>query len=298
MTLNPTRSLLHGVARLFRALPYVPGKLRVGRVLNDVLIHQFEEGVVQFRTRQGAEMRIDLRSKAEWRAYWTGRYDDDEIRLLLKLIDRRGTVLDVGAQVGFYTVGFARGLNDGIVHSFEPVGANFARLTENVRSNSLQNVKLYNIALGNKHSASEFRVEKKGVASTGNAFEVRGDVKQIDQESEEVQFKKLDAIAEEVPIEECSLVKVDIEGGEVGFLRGGTHFLQKERPYIYGEFNAFWLNKYGQSFNDVLEMCEQWGYNIFKVGDDGFERVLSPGRGTENVLLVPEEKAEYVSTVG
>lgn len=266
-------------------------------MLNDVLTDYYKEGVVGFVTDRGVAMRIDLRSKAEWRAYWTGKYDDDVIDTLLDLVDRRGDVLDVGAQVGFYTLAFAEELTSGTVHAFEPVRSNAQRLRENVEENRKEEVvDVYQIALGGQEKRAHVEVEGEGRSTTGNAFEVRGEVEEFAEGTETVEYLPLDSVAEIDP-ENCRLIKVDIEGGEVDFLKGAEKFIRKGRPYIYGEFNAFWLEMYGQDFDEVVSLCEKWGYEVFEIEKGKVSKVQSPGKRTEDVLLIPEEKEERLTSL-
>lgn len=282
--------LMQSTAFVLRKLPYIPGKLRAARLLNQVLTDHCDVGLARFRTKRGILMRIDLRSKAEWKAYWTGQYDDSVVAVLLDVIRRQGDVIDVGAQVGFYTVAFADALESGKVHAFEPVKANVEQLKQNVRGNSQGPVvNIHPFALGDRARRARIQMEKEGESTTGNAFEVRGKVEEFAEGTETVDYRTLDSVSGIDPTE-CRLIKVDIEGGEVNFLRGASNFIQKGRPYIYGEFSSFWLNMYGQSFEDVIAMCDNWGYEVFQIRKKAIRKMQSPGRGTENVLLVPEEK--------
>jgi FkbM family methyltransferase len=291
------RYTLHAAASALRSLPYVPGKLRVGRLLNEILTGFYEEGLVHFELKRGISVRIDLRSKAEWRSYWTGKYDDEVIDTLLGLVDRRGDVIDVGAQVGFYALAFAEELESGTVHAFEPVRSNAQRLSENVKENQKEEVvDIYQIALGDRQKRAHVEVEGKGRSTTGNAFEVRGKVEEFAEGTETVEYAPLDSVTEINP-ENCRLIKVDIEGGEVNFLKGAEKFIQRGRPYIYGEFNAFWLEMYDQDFNEVISMCEEWGYEVFEIEKGRVRKVRSPGNGTEDALLVPEEKKEFLTSL-
>ena len=239
-------------------------------------------------------MRIDLRSNAEWKAYYTGRYDDDVIDVLLNLVHQHGDVIDVGAQVGFYTLAFADGIQSGKVHAFEPVQSNVGRLKENVERNAMRAiVDIYPFALGDTRKQAQIQMEKKGKSTTGNAFEVRGKASQFATNAEKVNYKTLDSISNIDP-KACRLIKVDIEGGEVNFLRGAAQFILKARPYIFGEFNSFWLDMYDQSFEDVLMMCQDWKYEVFEIKKGTVRRVDSPRSGTEDALLVPNEKKDSI----
>src|SRR5215472_13254382 len=57
----------------------------------------------------GYRMILDLRSAyTEWEAYYLGDYDTSVIRSITRLIKPGSTVLDVGANIGFWTVPLAK----------------------------------------------------------------------------------------------------------------------------------------------------------------------------------------------
>lgn len=204
-------------------------------------------------------------------------------------------MLDVGAQVGFYTLAFAKELKSGTVYAFEPVRSNAQRLRQNVEENRKEEVvNVYQIALGDRKKRAHVEVEGEGRSTTGNAFEVRGKVKEFAEGTETVEYTPLDSVAK-IDSANCRLIKVDIEGGEVDFLKGADKFIQRGRPYIYGEFNAFWLKMYGQDFGEVVSLCEGWGYEVFEIEKGRVRKVQAPGKGTEDVLLIPEEKKERLT---
>merc|ERR1711972_428246 len=70
----------------------------------------------------------------------------------LQTLCRRGdTVLDIGANIGGFTVPLAERVGpDGEVHAFEPFRKVFQHLNANVALDGLSNVYTYNIALGTK----------------------------------------------------------------------------------------------------------------------------------------------------
>jgi FkbM family methyltransferase len=55
------------------------------------------------------------------------------------------------------------------------------------------------------------------------------------------QMKKLDTFVKEQKIETCHLIKINVEGAEVMFLRGAISFIGQHRPIIYREFNNYFL---------------------------------------------------------
>ena len=55
------------------------------------------------------------------------------------------------------------------------------------------------------------------------------------------QMKKLDTFVKEQKIENCHLIRINVEGAEVMFLRGAISFLGQHHPIIYGEFNNYFF---------------------------------------------------------
>ena len=82
---------------------------------------------------------------------------DSEFALSWSFIRPGDVVIDVGANIGIWTIGAAKraGLQ-GKVHSFEPLGENFVRLFENVELNSVTNVVPQRFALSDRAGPRKF----------------------------------------------------------------------------------------------------------------------------------------------
>src|SRR3990167_6694466 len=81
----------------------------------------------------------------------TGQYEPYESKLLIKNIKDGDIVIDVGANIGYYTLLFAKKVGEnGKVFAFEPDSASFAILEKNIKDNKFRNVEAFNIALSDK----------------------------------------------------------------------------------------------------------------------------------------------------
>lgn len=69
-------------------------------------------------------------------------YEPIETQLVKQYVKAKDCVVDVGANIGYYTLLMAK--QRAIVHSFEPEPKNFALLKKNVELNNFTNVILYN----------------------------------------------------------------------------------------------------------------------------------------------------------
>jgi FkbM family methyltransferase len=251
--------------------------------------------------RDGSRVRIDLASEMQADAFWTGEYDGYILRRLMAVLKAGAIALDVGANIGFYAVAFGqrlRQLGGGTVYAFEPIRANFAALQNNVCLNGLDAIiRCQPVALGARQGEVELFSGYQGALEESNAviLETAGIRNYITDKfragaarTETAPITTLDALAAEHSIERCDLVKLDIEGAELEFLRGGAEFLPRYQPLIFGEFNPVWMEKLGHSFLDVAKLVTPWGYRIYRsVGRAGFAPVERPLPGLENVLMAP-----------
>src|SRR5690606_32124963 len=118
--------------------------------LNEFFLERSDSALVIGTMVPRHKLILDLRSLTEFRSYYTGRYDADRIRLLLRLIPRNSIVLDIGANIGFYAVPLALHVRQhgGFLHAFEPVPTNANRLQDNLILNHLAgHVRLHRVGL-------------------------------------------------------------------------------------------------------------------------------------------------------
>jgi FkbM family methyltransferase len=288
------------VASNFRRLPSFRGKSRLGVMLGKLLIDSSsdQDCISIVRMHDGSLMVLDARSRTERWAYWTGEYDARIISKLSDCLHLNSTVLDVGANIGFYSIPWGRKLKslNGKLYAFEPVRANFSRIIQAIELNKLEEVvTAFQVGLSDDETVIQIIIDQTDNSSTGNAVIVRGDVKATSNSVEEtVDLVTLDKYAKQQGIQRCDLIKIDIEGAEPMFLKGGLQFIEKHRPIIYGEFNAYWMNKFGYSLLDVADILKPLGYRFFKeVGRQAkFMELESIDNGIENLLLIASESQE------
>jgi FkbM family methyltransferase len=306
-TYSITKTALYirnSLALLFRYLPGFRGKSHIGTLLGKLLNFYIdgEDCIVTVKLKDASLMQLDIRSRTEQWAYWTGYYDYPIISKLCRSLQSEWVVFDVGANVGFYTIPFGKRLSslNGKVYAIEPVPSNSERLSNAVKLNHLEStVLVQSIALGDEEGIMSMWVEATNNASTGNAGLIRGNVDANPETDRKikVQIKTLDNFAQEQQIISCNLIKIDIEGAEVMFLKGGINFITKHRPIIYGEFNTYFMHKFGYSFLDVINILKPLGYEYFKeIKDGNFVKISQPHAEVENVLLVPNDLPESIAS--
>ena len=64
-------------------------------------------------------------------------------------INQNDIVLDIGAHIGLFTLYASQFCTKGLIYSFEPMKDNYELLLENIKSNNLEQVKIFNLAVSN-----------------------------------------------------------------------------------------------------------------------------------------------------
>jgi FkbM family methyltransferase len=260
--------LLKVFAATLRSLPQFRGKYRLGMMLQNRLMgnRTYRKPQVVVKMKEGFKMPIDVRSDMDFSAFWTAKYDTELINKFCSLFQEGWTVLDIGSNIGYYSIPFARKMEQlqGHVYSFEPLSTNFDALNQAIALNACQAISTYKIGIGQEKGTLGIALTEKG--ATGNAVltnEVL--IKERGFEPiESVAIEALDDFYVEQNIQSCDFIKVDIEGAEIYFLRGAKQTIEKYRPIIYGEFNAYFMEKNGESFREAWDYFTGIDYDIYK----------------------------------
>lgn len=177
--------------------------------------------------------------------------------------DRDVCILDIGAQSGAFSL-MSKFLPNTTWHSFEPDPTNFKLLTDNLKLNDIENVKVYNLALSNIKSQSVFNIceHNRGLNTLGN------NVKRFNKnESKEiiVETDTIDNLFLDVKVD---FIKIDTEGAEFNILLGGSKTLKKYKPKILLEYYNDNLEQFQVNINDLNNLIRDLGYKITSKIDD------------------------------
>lgn len=196
-----------------------------------------------------------------------------DVRLLQMFITPGSAVVDVGANVGFFTKTFARWVTDGgRVVAIEPEETNFKRLTRMVAARHLEKVVLPVRGVAAQRSG-KLRLQI-------NPFHP-GDHK-IGEAGVEVNAYALDELLAELKVAHVSLMKIDVQGAEAMVLAGAAQTLERCRPSLFVEMDDAALRAMHSSAAAVFEMLQRRGYRIHRIEKGR----LSPPMKTEEALTL------------
>lgn len=153
-----------------------------------------------------------------------GLYELRTTELFLQLLHRGSTVVDVGANVGFFTLLAAKLVgNEGNIVSFEPEPTSFSLLSESVQRNNFSNVKLV------RKCASDTDGEKTLYLSSSAHKGMHSITRDSGGASVTVPSARLDTELSQLGIDHIDLLKVDVEGAEPEVLKGAHRLLSQGR---------------------------------------------------------------------
>jgi FkbM family methyltransferase len=213
--------------------------------------------------RHGA-LACDLKDQVQRQIYF-GVYDEPESRLVRNLAASYEVCLDIGANVGYYTLLMANLVGPGgMVHAFEPIPMLADRLSMNVERSGLSNVRLNRAAVSARPGHLELFV-REGVSNSGWASIVPSATHR--NVPLQVPTVTIDEYVMTEGLARVDLMKLDIEGAEPGALTGGARLLSRpDAPDILCELNPYLLSRAGSSVGEVQGIFSSFGYRLYRIG--------------------------------
>lgn len=159
--------------------------------------------------------------------------------------------IDVGANIGFFTMRFAEWVGpQGRVIAIEPEAANLESLRRRlarsahgsrvtvVRGVAAERPGTYRLAT-NPHHPGDHKLSETGIEVAGHT---------------------IDALAAEHPAMAVSFIKIDVQGAELRVLRGAEAVLRRDRPALFIEIDPAALAAMGDSAEALIAALRAFGY--------------------------------------
>ena len=264
-------------------------KNRLGNSVKDFLIRNCktnEMSVNGYKMLLHDNMEISLRP-----------YEPIETEIVKTHVEKNNIVVDIGANIGYYTLLMA--LNQAKVFSYEPEPKNFKLLQKNVNLNNFSsNVKLYNKAVSNYNGFSKLFLAKGAPGMhtlSNNRFDSNSiDVNLINRRLGTTPFLEFINKVEQktrkpiviaaamqdmsnvanivvevtkLNLDKIDFAKIDVEGHELHVLEGMKILPTK----ILIEFNPLYLQASGKNYNDFFHFIEK--FTIKQISKDGLEEL-------------------------
>ena len=222
-------------------------------------------------TRHGFRMKVDLSDWLGRHVYVSGEYEPATTRVFELLLKEGDTVVDVGANAGYFTLLAARCVGKhGRVIAFEPVSEVRQLLEDNVRINGLKNCSVRSEAASDVNGETDFYLGPRdhiGVSS----------LRQLDDSTtvERVTTIRLEEVLAAEP--RAALVKIDIEGAECHAVEGLSSYLRGCQPDLIVEVTDSYLRAMGRNADELFQSLECHGYRAYLIGEKGLTSIAKIG---------------------
>lgn len=232
---------------------------------------------VDFVDRSGIRFRInpDDRREPPLDALNFGTFEGADEAMLERLIGPSDVVFDVGGNIGWYSLRWAKSRPSCSIHSFEPAPATAKRLRTNLTRNNITNVVVHEFGLSDRNGAQTFFVDPSlpsGAAAVDHTKSPA--VVQLT-----VPVRKLDDVVRELGVSP-NVVKIDVEGAELFVLRGAGECLAHAKPVVFCEILRRWTRSFGYEANDILALLGTAGYDCFEVAGERLQPFMKMEEST------------------
>lgn len=217
-----------------------------------------------------------------------GQYEPELARLARAHLDPERDAIDVGANVGFFSVLLGKRLSTGRVLSIEPSISASRRLQMNLARNQVPTARsiVFKGLVGSTDCQGELHVID-GMEEYSSAIRVTHHAAGgREARVENVRQATIDTLVRQHDLNP-GFVKIDIEGFEMEALKGAEWTLKTFRPVILSELSDPLLRSNGSSSRQVVEFLEHLGYSV---QDPLIQDARAGERAFGDLLAIPRNR--------
>ena len=204
--------------------------------------HTGETGTVITEIDHDLRLFVELSDLAIGLNIVRGCYEQDETAFVRRTVKPGQTVLDLGANIGFFTMIMASIVGPlGRVYAFEPLDRNASLLQRSIAENGFQDRVILERSAVGEVSGSARVVFLKHTLNSGGSYLFDDGMEIPDGHGlQDVEMIALDDYDLRHPV---GFIKIDVEGAEPLAMRGARRTLRTDRPIILSELNPVALRR-------------------------------------------------------
>jgi len=216
----------------------------------------------------GVKLKLHLKNDVDKRLFLYG-FEKDIIRCFRKLIKKDDVVLDIGANIGIYSLIASESIGKiGRIYAFEPANIAYSSLLYNIKLNRIDNIYPIKAGVSDHSGRAIFNIcHDDAYNSLGEA-----PLKQIIK-SETIDLMSIDDFVINYKIAKVNVIKVDTEGAEYLVFKGAHKTLNKHKPILFFEHNPIVTKGFSNSTHDLIELIRFHGYELFEIKNGNLVRI-------------------------
>jgi FkbM family methyltransferase len=270
--------LAHSIANLLINKSRLPGSYKMAAAVSKLLLPA-RPGKVRCPTIYDFDLVLERGGSRAVYSY--GFYEPGTLDVMRRILRPGDFFVDAGASVGLMTL-YASKLvgSSGRVLSFEPLPRRFTLLTESVRLNNADNVRLFNLGLGREPGVATIFTDRVSPSLIPAEGSTRGESVQVERLADVLAREKISAVR---------MIKIDVEGSELAVLQGCHSVLSGARPpALCVEYGV-----YDRGSDQLITFLKSLpGYRLFNLsgtkGQMSELREVSAFRTGDNIFCIPD----------
>ena len=257
-------------------------------------------GTISLKTDSGAiKIATNQTSYLTQLLFWNGYKTFEYSEIFEKLSKNTSVFLDIGSNIGYYSLIAAKSNPNITAYAFEPAIGPKHYLNKNITLNNFQNIiKPINLALSNNTGIIDFyeveslkyknlKYNLSGEGNAGTKTTSRNFIKNT------VTATTLEQFISQENITQIDLIKIDTEGTEIDILESGKHAIQQFSPIVICE------TLYDTIENELDHFFKGLDYDLYNHTPAGLQKVSTIKRnsdnGIRNCFFVPKSKLNLIS---
>ena len=201
------------------------------------------------------------------------------------------TILDIGANVGLFSLSYASIFKGAEIHCFEPVPFIYNFLKKNLEINPHLNSSVHAHSFG-MSNCKEWKQLSIPSAKQHERYNDQSDIRLysvlgLGRKKFDAEFITLDQWVNDFKVRSLDFIKIDVEGYEYSVLQGAMDTLRSFRPILMFELNQLTLSLSNRTADEYLRLAKDLDYNVFGL-EYGFKSKLLKINSINQVDLVSD----------
>jgi len=244
---------------------------------------------------EGFYMLLTPSEHIQQQLFWYGYYEKTLGDLVKKILQPGDVFLDIGANIGYFSLLAANKEPTSKIISFEPVENLFQKLEKNISINNIRNITGLQVAIGEINEEKELFIsapDNLGMSSFQQPENYSG-------RKEKIRVINIDHWFKTARLSRVDLIKLDIEGSELAALKGMREVLQNFKPMVIVEINPETLGLFNLTPADIFDYLNKLDFIAYLIAETGNLEQVKQNEviQTVNVLFIYREKIKLLSAL-
>jgi FkbM family methyltransferase len=243
---------------------------------------------VWYQVEPHIKMLLDPEDMVAREILESGGWEPGSWKMMREHLGTGGTFVDVGAQIGYYSLKAAPVVGvGGSVIAIEPNPETVRKLQANIDASGAKAVTVAPVACADTEAMLDLFAAPE--SNTGETSLSKANASQAGPVANtfKVRARPLDDIIRELAVARVDVIKIDVEGAEYLVLKGALETMDRHHPMLLLELIDRQLQSMGSSVAQVVQLLRAHGYRPGRTDGDNVEFLWAAGVASRSSAAGP-----------